>query len=247
MPNNISLNPNTGILSVYEYAKNSILNYDLKEFQAGKKLSPQTVSLPEYPTRPKFVFPAQGDTWFALHGKPFLSLAKGKELVTTRDEYPLLPEVEDWEAKKRMYFMMSSLMATSPKGDKAVLATNMGAIMQFFEIENSSIQPTTLRLIIKPTFDFQKGMVGFSPETIFGFAQLQATDKYLYATLYGEKNPSMFPKKLLVFDWTGNLANTYSCEQQICAFTVDEKEQNLYIVTKGDDGEQKIMVGKLNL
>lgn len=66
----------------------------------------------------------------------------------------------------------------------------------------------------------QKGQIETLPETIYGFTCLQATDKFIFATLHGVANPTVFPSSVYMFDWGGRLLKKHLQINKFIAFCV---------------------------
>lgn len=240
-PNSISVNLKTGILSIYDYARSKVIAYNLPEFINKDSKHWSYIDLPEYEIRPKEVISVGANDFIALHGKPRFTKSREGRILTSYDEFPLLPETEDDEQAKRMYFLTQSLFSASPDGRKIVTATTLGGIMQIFDSKDSSISMKAENFIYQPVFSVRKGQIETFPETVYGFACLQATDKYIYATLHGVANPTVYPNVIYVFDWNGTPVKKLYSDQQICFFHVDEPEGKVYAVVLGKDNEQKLM------
>ena len=140
-----------------------------------------------------------------------------------------------------MFFLSQSLWAVRSDGKKMVQATILDSIMQIDNVYKSSIEPVVERYFHQPIYSVPKGQIEPLPETIYGFACLQATDQYIYATLHGVSNPTVYPSTIYRFDWEGNLVKRFLTDQQIVCFTVDEQANQLYAVVLGADKEQKLV------
>ncbi len=172
-----------------------------------------------------------------MHGSPRFTKACGGEVLSSFDSYPVLPD-NHGEEITRMFFLSQSIWDISPDGQKMVQATTLGSILQIFDLKTAAIKSSAIRYFHKPIFAEQKGQIEMLPETIFGFSCIQATDRYIYATLHGVANPTVFPDSIYVFDWNGNLIKKLSTDQQICCFCVDEQNCKIYAMVMNEAGEQ---------
>lgn len=241
VPGNWSVNTPVGVFSIYDYARGNLLACRLQDLPNTNPAVWYTMDLPEYEVRPREVVPVGTDGFVALHGKPrFTKIHKGK-LTASFDEFPLLPGHPDKEQEARMFFLSQSLLAVKPDGQKMVQATTLGSVMQILDLKGASIEPVVERYFHKPIFSVQKGQIETLPETIYGFACLQVTDKYIYATLYGVTNPTVFPGTIYMFDWKGKLLKRFLTDQQIVCFSVDEQTGKIYTVVLGEKNEQELV------
>lgn len=239
-PSNWSINTLGGVFSIYDYTRGNLLACPLKELSFASPASWYTISLPNYEIRPREVALLGTEDFVALHGKPHFTIARKGKIKTSYDEFPVLPNHPD-SKDARMFFLSQSLWAVKPDGKKIVQVTTLGSIMQILDLQDSTIELVAERYFQQPIFSVQKGQIETLPETIYGFTCLQATDKYIYATLHGVSNPAVYPSTIYKFDWKGNLVKRLLSDQQIVCFTVDEQSCSLYAITLGADNEQKLV------
>jgi len=237
-PANLSINKSNAILSLYDYAKGQLLACKLTDSPITNPEAWYTIDLPEYEIRPKSVIPLTDNEFVALNGKPRFTKARGNEVIASFDLFPILPKQEADDPTTRMFFLSQSLLDVKPDGQKMVEGTIVGSIMQIFDLKSSAIESSAVRYFHKPIFSVQKGQIGMLPETIYGFTCLHATDKYIYATLFGVANPTVYPNSIYIFDWKGNLVKRFSTDQQICCFCVDEQDGKIYTMVISGSGEQ---------
>ncbi len=239
-PANMIVSTKANILSIYDVGRGGLLAASLSD------VSPSTdkwltIPLPDYSVRPREVYPIGREALLGVHGRPRLTLSRNGEIVAEYDEYPELPNHEGDQAAQRMFFLTQTLSAVSPDGTKMAQGTIIGSIMQIFGLGESEIELLAERRESEPVFSVTKGQIGFLPETIFGFAGLQATDDNIYATILGVANPTEYPSEIEVFDWEGNPVKKLVGDRQICCFCVDNRSGDIYAIVIGDDGEQHLM------
>lgn len=239
-PANMTVNPNTGIFSIYDRSRRDLLSCRLTDLPGVNAEDWFSISLPEYQLAPTNVVLVGNDRLVAMHGKPRFTISRGGEVIAMYDELPLLEDnqVAD-DPVVRMLLLSSSLWAVKPDGCKMVQATTVGSVMEILDIDEESITSAVMRYYQKPIFSEVKGQIAHLPETIYGFACLQATDNYIYATIHGVANPTVYPSDIYVFDWQGNVVKRLSADCQISCFVVDGSD-TIYAIVIGSDGEQHL-------
>ena len=133
------------------------------------------------------------------------------------------------------------LLAINPNKTKVVYTSSNGEIIHFYNIENDKIS-----LINKVENNFPAYSVvagpGFSAaqidfkNTIMGYISISASDKFIYA-LYCDKkieelvNNNIITKEstiLRVFDWKGNLINSYDLDIPCIQICISNDEKTLW-------------------
>lgn len=243
-PVEYSVDKEKGFLYVNDYGQKSIFKYDLKHWENGIPVYQEIKLSGEIGERNKI-----------LHVKDSLFVAKSlfdRLLLATpnRTIQKLLsatPAPQKFQTDKDWYAFTEACAceAISPSGNLYVAATAYGAILEIIPIDGLTIQEPSYRYFYEPVTE-QKGHVyNPTPETIFGFFHVSVTDRYIYATAHGKKNPTTMPTSIWKFDLKGKPIIAYQCNVPIESFTVDEEEQLIYAVTYNEEGEQ--MLGTISL
>lgn len=239
-PVNVAIDESTGTLSIYDIARGALLECSLENLTSTDPTVWHTRELPDYEVRPNAVIPAGGNI-VARHGRPRFSLSKNGSITATMDSLPSWPEPDTCdEPGRRMFYLTTTLWDVRPDGEKIVQGTMIGSILHILDIDGSSITPAADRYFHKPVFSSVKGQIGPTPETVYGFACLRATDSNIYATIHGTANPTTYPTSIYVFDWEGNPKKKLDTDRQIISFTVDEPAGDIYAIVLDDNNEQTI-------
>ena len=156
--------------------------------------------------------------------------AKDGQIMDTYDEYPFSSNPKDSIHAGENWRYLWNSHAISPDGSKYAEATEIGGILQTFQV-NDKIRPMSLRGYYKPHFYTKKNQLVFTKKTQFGFYGLTASDKYLYALSHSGKNDSNLPEKdFQVFDWQGNPIKKYKTDQLLMRLCVDEANAKVYAI-----------------
>ena len=166
--------------------------------------------------------------------------AKDGQIMDTYDEYPFSSNPKDSIHAGENWRYLWNSHAISPDGSKYAEATEIGGILQTFQV-NDKIRPMSLRGYYKPHFYTKKNQLVFTKKTQFGFYGLTASDKYLYALSHSGKNDSNLPEKdFQVFDWEGNPVKKYKTDQLLMRLCVDEANAKVYAIVY-DNGTQNLV------
>lgn len=235
-PVGYSVDPQKGYLYVNDYGRSSIFRYDLNHWEEGRPAYQEIKLNGELGERNRI-----------LHVKDSLFIARGmfyRLILATPEQTvqkcsPPTPDAHKFKTDKDWYsFTENACEAVSPSGSLYVSATSYGGIMEIYNLEGPSIGNPTYRYFYEPQMR-QEGYV-YTPtsETVFGFCHLSVTDRFIYATAHGRKNPTAMPTTIWKFSLTGEPIAAYHCgDTSIESFTVDENEQQIYAVAY-KDGEQ---------
>ncbi len=186
------------------------------------------------------MFFLNGTDYISTHGIPRIIMSNRNDIVSKYDTFPEIPGLDLNESTERMYFLTQSLWDIRPDGKKMIIGTTIGSILEILDIENSGIKSSVTKCFQKPIFDIQNGQIVFTNQTIFGFACISVTDKYIYATIHGISNPTEFPRTIYVFDWNGNLKKKFNTGRQICTFAADQDNSKLYALAINEKGEPSL-------
>lgn len=235
-PMGYSVDYQNGYLYINDYGRKSLLQYDLKEVQDGTAPPFREIKLSgEIGERSKILhlkdsfFVAESPFCRLLIATPEHTIQKVMQTFDGRE----FETDKDWFAFMNTY----SCQAISPDGRKYVSATMFGGILEIYTLEGDTMERSAVKYFYKPIFD-KKGIVyNPTPETIYGFCCLSATDKFLYATVHGTVNPTSMPTAVWKFDWDGNPVASFECGCPIENFTVDEESGLIYATVYNKEGE----------
>ena len=125
-------------------------------------------------------------------------------------------------------YTYGSRIAISPDKKRLAYSTNYGAILEIFDLTPREITLNTIKGYYRPVYALNKNSIQSIPgETVWGFIDLYATDKYIYSIFSGSKNPKE-TKNIAVFDWKGNCLDLYTTDYQLEKICVDETNRKIY-------------------
>lgn len=157
-------------------------------------------------------------------------------------DYPKLVPIED---ENLVIFNYLTQHAVQSGGDKLVSITCIGGVLEIFNLKNNKITSKITKYINEPIYkvlpDGKPKWITPTQETVFGCSNIYATEKYIYCIYEGElsKDPKIAPKKILVFDWEGNLILQYIIKEGI-PNTIAVDENYLYSIITTSSGEYEL-------
>lgn len=134
-------------------------------------------------------------------------------------------EYNNFPVEEKPAFLYSHV-ALSPNRTRMAVGTLFGGILEFHDVMNTGIKPRQTRMFYPPVYDFAPGAVTPTEETIFGFADLCATNDKLYAVLIGDKNPNR-TNNISVFNWDGEEEATYQTNCLVVKLCCSEAEPGI--------------------
>ena len=156
--------------------------------------------------------------------------AKDGQIMDAYDKYPFSSNPQDSIHAGDDWRYLWNSHAISPDGSKYAEATELGGILQTFQVDDQ-IHLMSLRGYYKPHFYTKKNQLVFTKKSQFGFYGLTASDKYLYALSHSGKNDFNLPEKdFQVFDWQGNPIKKYKTDQLLMRLCVDEANAKVYAI-----------------
>lgn len=125
-------------------------------------------------------------------------------------------------------YTYGSRLTISPNKKQLAYSTNYGAILEIFDLTPKQITLNTIKGFYRPVYTLDKNNIQSIPgETVWGFIDLYATDKYIYTIFSGSTNPKD-TKNIGVFDWKGNCLDLYTTDYQLEKICVDEPNRKIY-------------------
>lgn len=163
----------------------------------------------------------------------FAVLDSACQIMNQLGNYPALSDLlVDPENDLQKMLFDPALFKISPDWGKAVFATYRGALIQFYDLKGlpDSIHHVYSRQLEVP---IKKSQISKEHEGwVYGFEDVSVTDSAVYAIYNGEtaeENP-LLGKKILVFDWQGNLQKIYQLDLNLRCLTIDERRHCIYAV-----------------
>lgn len=150
--------------------------------------------------------------------------------------YPGFPSQPDIRPKTKQILYASSVIRIRPDG-KAFACTDMRCgILDICRIEDGNIRRTKEIAFYYPKVYIDedgKAPVAYSNNNRYGFADLQAADRYIYVLYSGRKYRDDRQKMyecphVLVFDWEGNPVKSYTLDVPLTCIYYDNAENALY-------------------
>lgn len=169
--------------------------------------------------------------------------------MTTYNEYPqIIENVSSEKVAQVMSYTCKTVF--SPDKNYWVQGTYIGGTLEVFKKENNQITPVK-QIFIYPSIykDVDPGIT-WGDETIIGVDDIYATSTYFYVLLNGttgadlkSKNPvAPFAKKIMVFDWQGNLIKKIETDCMIMTLAVDASDRFCHVISFGDNGYDLRMI-----
>ncbi|MGL5547856.1 MAG: 6-bladed beta-propeller, partial [Tannerellaceae bacterium] len=173
-----SVDQSSGYLYVNDYGRKDILKYDLTKIVKGADDYVTAVRLSEgSKERNSFLFVK--DSLFISTGfDDRVALVNPSQI---KDKIEACSAVLGFESPQTWNQFMSSYScnAVSPDGKKFASATLIGGIVELYSIDGDKIKEGRKKFFYEPIFD-KKGMAyNPTPQTIYGFCHLSATNTHL--------------------------------------------------------------------
>lgn len=125
-------------------------------------------------------------------------------------------------------YAYGSRITISPNKKQIAYTTGYGAILEIFDLTPGEIKLNTIKGFYRPVYSLYKNSIQSIPgETVWGFIDLYATDKYIYTIFSGSKNPKE-TRNIVVFDWKGNCLDLYTTDYRLDKLCVDEANRKIY-------------------
>lgn len=165
-----------------------------------------------------------------LSEKPQVRLHKtsGADILS---QYNKFPEIE---SSDMLPAFIHQSAVVSPNKKNLAMATLFGGILETFEL-NSDIKLINAHYFSPPSLDIVNGVIRHNNTTIWGFADLEAGDNYVYSIYIGDKNIDNI-NNVSIFDWQGDALCKVSIPNMIHRICVDTDESTLYAIGLSHDG-----------
>lgn len=157
-----------------------------------------------------------------------LFLLKGDSVIYHYSEYPSVKGIQKKDLA--LLYCFQGQYDVAPEGNKFVVVTSLGAIMEIFSVQGDSIHLEKAKGFTKPIFEVHGNQIYPLPETIWGFHDVYATGRYIYTLFSNNKEGMKGPAHIAVFDWQGNLIQLYRTGYHLSCLCADELNKEIYAV-----------------
>ncbi len=243
-PVGYSVDQAKGYLYVNDYGRRSVFRYDLNHWEEGRPAYQEIRLDGEIGERNRILHVK--DSLFIARGM-FYRLILATPEQTVQKSFPPTPDSRHFRTDRDWYaFTENACEAVSPSGDLYVAATAYGGILEICPIGEQGIGNPSYRYFYEPHVRQEGHVYTPTPETVYGFCHLSVTDRFIYATAHGRKNPTAMPTTIWKFSLSGEPVAAYHCgDTSIESFTVDEERQEIYAVAYGKNGEH--ILGRISM
>lgn len=151
-------------------------------------------------------------------------LLKENRVTSTYNSFPTDSPDE------QMVYLLNASVVVSPDRTKMAVGTMYGGVLEVFDLTGNAIKEVAARRFYPPVVHYEPGIIRNTPETVYGFSHLYATDRYIYSVLIGGKDPNRFDT-VAVFDWKGCEVVSYHTDCLVFKLCQSVREPNkLYAV-----------------
>ncbi len=219
-PTKLSLDYHQKTLNVFDYAKKSMIKFDLRKALYTSLPYFEEILLFSPLSEENEVSFLKDSLYLTSNQNHRLLIATRDQTFAINDDYLRLPAMTSklWNS-----FLQSwSSYTLSPNKKKYVSITSLGGIMEIYDLFP---QPQLFKRLFffEPLYNVKKNQIIPLPETIYGANGIAATNDYIYISVFAKQNPTEHPKLIWQFDWTGTPIAVFKCPYQIESFTIDEK------------------------
>ncbi|WP_292268908.1 BF3164 family lipoprotein [Butyricimonas sp.] len=220
---------------LYDCFQDNVVEY----FTEGDKLQTRSVELLE---GQKHLVAARGRDFIISTGL----YENGRYLYTPREgearyflSYPDLPDLPDLTEKMKAILYASSVLRVRPDGMRFVCADMYSGVIDFCCVGNGSIELVNRLCLHMPDIRLigkKQPKICYTRDSRMGFTDVAVAEDLVYV-LYSGKSYREAGKDftscdtLMVFDWDGNLQNTYNLEHGVTGISYEVGENVLYAVS----------------
>ncbi len=175
----------------------------------------------------------------AIYPEGRLVLARRSgEPIRTIGQLPPSPPGQDIPANVRQH-AFTGPAERSPDGSRIVVATRHGDLLEIFRPDGSLVRSVRGSFGFEPKYVVQRRQgvptMGSGEDLRFGYVDLAATDRYLFALFSGDRRGDVpgratFGKQVHVFDWDGNKLKVFDLDERALGITVDPTGGTLYAI-----------------
>lgn len=246
IPTEYSIDYLKGKLYVNDYGQQAILSYDLHKIKEDDFTLYEKIKFPHTIGKLNKIVFLRDSLFISPDYTCRFSIASPnnleQEVCSSIGDITKFSNDRDWNLFMKDY----ACHAISPNGNYWASGTILGGLLEIFGNVNNKASRLKLKCFYEPIFNKREHLYFENEETIGGFSHLVATDKHLYATVFGTPNPQTQPTQIWKLDWEGNPIEIYHCaEFPIECFSVCEEEGLIYAITTDEEGEQFIAQMKI--
>lgn len=130
------------------------------------------------------------------------------------------------------FILYQGYLQEQPDGDFFALGSSYSDNLEFYKLEKSGITLVN-RYGIKDVMGTYDNSIQLNDNCLMGFKGSYGTEKYCYMlysgkTLKENNNRRMWGTRIFVFNWNGELIQTYELNQEVISFCVDEIKGLIY-------------------
>lgn len=170
--------------------------------------------------------------------------AKGRYLLYTPEtgeadyqgSYPEHPVYPDIQESTKAILYASTILKVSPDQQSFVCADKYSGYIEFCRISGDRINQGKSYCFHHPRVAINENArckVGYYRSNQFGFTDITVSSDRVFAIYSGQtnreaKSASQQCKKMMVFDWDGNLLETYDLATPLTRISYDQAEEAIY-------------------
>ena len=206
-PQNISLSPNNDSVYIYDYQLMKVLGFNISEVLiSNSKPSCEVLHMDNIITTRYNGIYYIGEKMFLGWGnnENRFTIIKNSKVLSVYKKYP--PVDPDNECTWSIWGNLAQV-SISPNRRYLVATTEIGALIEIFELHGEKIESKVLKAYYEPNYSFAQGAkpkcVISNEKTIDGFRCLYLTDDNIFTTMGGPRYEHL--DEILVYDYDGRL------------------------------------------
>ncbi len=231
----MQIDPNNDQVSIYDCSQQKINTYILTSDTCTYD---SNFSFAEFSSVLDNVYPINNNSYFVsgetnIKGerKCRFQIVKNGKVESSYAHYPI-------EDKYKSIFTSGLSTSVSPSMKKMCSSTLYGGILEFFDIDKG-ISHGKSNLIFEPQGIFNGYSFEPNEQTTYGFSDIYATDKTVYAVMIGSKDPNA-NSIITTWDWNGNPIGHYRTKDIICKICVNQNNELFAVIYDKEIGFQII-------
>ncbi|MDR1202029.1 MAG: TolB-like 6-bladed beta-propeller domain-containing protein [Tannerellaceae bacterium] len=158
-------------------------------------------------------------------------------------EYPYRDKDEQDIENNLRAMAYQGIFAANPSKTKCVYASLNGEIIHFYDMQKDNISLIRKIENIYPSYKKENDIIVTNVKNRVGYISLSATDQFIYALycgktleeLKGENGFSLESTQVRVFDWTGEMVETYALDVPCRYISVSNDGKKLWAIALNPD------------
>lgn len=233
----MNLDPNN-MLTAYDFGNERLIEFDLNQFgQPG--FGPVFIPVPREKKHLSVAKNGPVTVATGMFDEGRYALIHGEKEEYFLD-YPRVPAHRDIDNTQKSILFASNITKIKPDGTKFVCANMQSGVIDLCSIlSNITITRTKELNLYSPLATVKRTRrkpVAYSTDNLFGFCDIEVTDKYVYALYSGRsyrkyKEKIGYGERIVVFDWEGNHVHTYLLGEPFVSISLCEEENAVYGLT----------------